>query len=234
MRRIFAVSLLIFLCTFALPASGHAADDFYGIKWNSPWTKEVRYVEGFPHDTYHDDRVSDGGGKWNDLPQLLEFRLPYPYTYDWAAYNPAGQCSSPPKNGIHWIDLPLKLGRVYSCVNTATPNRLSSVQVAFDSSPQYRATDGVLYTAYWYTGTPLSFPDSRQYYDMLSVAAHEWGHAFGRITGSGGDGSGHYLEQGDECNGTLARHVMCPTIQLRTFVRTLQSHDTHTFDYAYP
>jgi hypothetical protein len=71
----------------------------------------------------------------------------------------------------------------------------------------------------WYTGTGVPPPNK---YDVFSVLVHEFGHA----TGWGPN----HLQGG----GTCPVHVMCPTLGNGVTRRVLQSHDSHTFDNAYP
>jgi hypothetical protein len=58
-------------------------------------------------------------------------------------------------------------------------------------------------------------------YDGRSALTHELGHV--------GGFSGHFA---DACSGTI--NTMCPTVAAgTTHMRTLESHDEHTFDGAY-
>lgn len=66
---------------------------------------------------------------------------------------------------------------------------------------------------------------------MRSTAAHEWGH----WTGWFGPDGAHYAEDGDECPSNSSRHTMCPRLpDGTTYMRSLESHDIHTFNDAYP
>lgn len=76
----------------------------------------------------------------------------------------------------------------------------------------------------WYTGT--GSPGSNQT-DFLSVATDETGHASGWL--------GHFLQFSTQCPPTTNPiHVMCPTLTVGyAQMRTLMSHDIHTFAAAY-
>jgi hypothetical protein len=70
-------------------------------------------------------------------------------------------------------------------------------------------------------------------YDTISVAAHEFGHATGRL--KGGDGDGHFTEASTYCPVSSARHTMCPsTYDGTSWQRSLETHDSDTFQNAYP
>ena len=83
--------------------------------------------------------------------------------------------------------------------------------------------------ANWYSGASLPGPTQN---DLLSVAAHEFGHMSGSALS--GDGKGHFPEDDVACPVGLDRNTMCPTIYTGTIdQRTLATHDAHEFDEAY-
>lgn len=76
----------------------------------------------------------------------------------------------------------------------------------------------------WYNGT--GSPASDQF-DLIGVAAHEFGHASGWLN--------HWTSSSSTlCPWTSSRHVMCPSITDGvTWWRSLKTHDFHTFSSAY-
>ena len=70
--------------------------------------------------------------------------------------------------------------------------------------------------------------------DLRSAAAHEWGHFTGWVWGP--TSGGHFAEGGDYCGGSsLPRHTMCPRWpDGTTMMRSLEDHDKHTLNNAYP
>jgi len=130
---------------------------------------------------------------------------------------------------------------------TATPDPLNPCSIAW-SGVYWRAVGGLGQTqtcrisgtetilsfsivlnsgANFYTGTGT--PGTGQY-DALSVATHEFGHAAGL---------GHFADTDPStCNpagGRLYDNTMCGALPVRfTTWRSLELHDRHTFQAAYP
>jgi hypothetical protein len=129
-------------------------------------------------------------------------------------------------NFVHWapIDGPGgNLAVTVTCTldRTAGPNQMHSFQIVFDSRELWHFDPSL-------PPAPLSV-------DLWAVAAHEFGHATGRINGGPG-GDGHFPEQSRLCPGvaSAARHTMCPSYDLvGVAMRTLERHDIDAFRRAY-
>lgn len=104
------------------------------------------------------------------------------------------------------------LAVVVTCEYESFPVNIRTAQMRFDS------------TENWHYAKDVAPQDDES--DMRSVAAHEWGH----WTGWFGPVGAHFSNEGDYCGG----HTMCPIIpDGTTFMRSLETHDIHTFNAAY-
>jgi hypothetical protein len=83
----------------------------------------------------------------------------------------------------------------------------------------------------WYGWDDLSLIEPHEE-DFEGVAAHEAGHTTG-FWGMYADC--HFDPNGDYCPFTSARHTMCPSQEDGSAsFRSLEEHDIHTFQNAYP
>jgi hypothetical protein len=157
------------------------------------------------------DRVRDGTGGWNAV-QSSVFRFsnqPEIPNYDGLA-----DCNMrPDRNAIHYQVTPGAFAATSKCVNQG---QIEHATLTFDSA-----------STNWYKGT--GNPANHEV-DVWSTASHEWGH----MTGWGG----HFGVGGPQCSGAQATwQTMCnslgPGEKGKTFRRSLEGHDQHTFDNQY-
>lgn len=206
------LGLLLVNLLHAPPARAHSSATFYTDKWASSIDVNYGFSTNFPMGN-HRARVTTGKNAWNNAAGSTE--------PDFFGFNPDGNyffgdpCRSPDGNGVLWFNRPaMTLAEVKLCASAS--GRIQRFSLAFDPG----AGD---YGRSWYTGTGDAPSDT---YDLWSVAAHEFGH----VTGFWG----HFGEGGTLCANDNSRHTMCPNIPPGTErQRTLQEHDTHTFDNAY-
>jgi len=193
----------------ALPGSlAHLPSQFYDGRWEKT-TVNYHFSLGFPSDPALRDRVHDGAKQWNALAPDLRFdRQP-----DDVAADAFFDCPSD-ANTIRFPSLDGRgetLGEIWLCPPPGG-NKINRFKLRLDSDED------------WYKGT--GDPPSTEL-DAWSVTAHEFGHATGWI--------GHFGENSDQCPGGSQSHTMCRFYDygLR-WMRSLETHDRHTFVDAYP
>jgi hypothetical protein len=215
----------------ALPLTGaalaHCADsnscnneyDWYHSEWQADHHTGLdikwRFTTPFP-DGAKRDRVIDAFQKWNGLGQKMKFgRLSdvNEFTID---------CDGDPGSayhGIFWRNIDA-LARTMQCDHArwdgSKGSTLHEFHITFDSDRSWHGY--------------LTDPPGNEY-DFYSVAVHEVGHATGFY---GAYADGHFDPGGDLC-GTDAEQTLCPYVSMgESHWRSLEEHDKHTFDNAYP
>ena len=225
------MGLLAATLSASFAAQAHTASDFYGPKWgqnhlNPKW----RFISDFPNGNGQRSRMQDGKQQWNQLGQPMSFNYDNA-NGDYADFpflscpRKADGTPDAEKDGVHWGYIDGNLGTAgqtlvcsFADAGGTDSNSIANFQIKMDSGDN------------WYTGTGT--PGTNQA-DMWSVAAHEFGHATGRV--KGGDGQGHFPDSWAVCNQTASEwHTMCKTgIAGTTWGRSLEAHDKDTFDNAY-
>lgn len=135
------------------------------------------YLSNVPTGDYR-SRIYDGKGRWNAVGRELYFARTSTDVRVWVGYQRPGW---PNENVLALTNLNVLMSKY---VTNAT----------IDFNPIYS----------WYTGATLPVPATR--YDVLSVAAHEFGHVVALHHGGGSD-------------------VMAPTFAEGEARRTLTTHD---------
>jgi hypothetical protein len=176
-----------------------------GGHWVGDLQVDWAFTPSVPYGNWR-SRVYDGVSQWNSLGQTLNLTKTPDYTFD---FDPYAICAySYQDNGIHRRHLPPPVaGRTVFCA----PNQVMyHAQVIFDESLN------------WYTGTGDAPGDS---YDLWSVATHELGHL---------TGWGPHITEAQYCPNNSTQQTMCEIYYQGTErMRTLATHDKHTFDAAY-
>jgi hypothetical protein len=196
----------------AVPASAHPASTYYPIEWINNETVCWGFNTGFPTGNWR-TRVRAADDVWNaaagsPAPEFFNC-LQDDVSYG-SATNPCG-ISGTDTGAVFWNNLGASgaLGITRKCTGSAIWN----FTLEFNSAIS------------WYTGTGDA-PSSQ--WDSLSIAVHEFGH----VTGF----SGHIPEWDASCLENDTRNTMCPGFAAgigTEYLRTLASHDIHTFDSAY-
>jgi hypothetical protein len=205
-------SLLAFGAFMAAHALAHQASDFYiSGKYQPPLGVDWHFTEEVTGVNFR-DRIRDGSEEWNALNSAMHFNkvaeIPN-FPYD--------NCPTPvdENSAIHMggIADPDAVAVVHLCFNNL--GELDGFQMKFTNSANY------------YTGT--GDPGANEV-DTWSFGAHEFGHATGW--------RGHYdsdEETSPLCQVDSTRHTMCHSLgNGRKWWRTLEEHDKHTFNFAYP
>ena len=212
MRRLLTILLAALMTLIPVSAMAHTASTYYPDEWQT-MSQTWNFTAGFPTGAFR-TRVRDGVAAWNNAGSNFRF-------------NEGGQvanyssttCPADGKNGVHYRSIDgagSTLGVTLMCIGA---NGMSSANIAFDTAET------------WYTGTVV--PTSGQI-DAWSVATHEWGHATGFF---GPYSTGHFNPAESICTAGSPQ-TMCPTYVAPTVtdgkMRSLGTHDAHTFTAAYP
>jgi hypothetical protein len=210
------------LATLVLVAVGaaHDVDTFYTKKWKvGERNQNYGFGSNFPEGDFR-TRVHDGAQEWNALAGNMQFNrggVDVTWQYD-------SPCNDPGKNSIHWGSIDGKtpangsstVAITTTCYYTADLSKIALFRMKFDSAEDY-------YTGYGDT------PSGK--FDVKSFAAHEFGHATGFGRGGAKD---HFDPSWDVCTND-PKHTMCPSIDAgKDYWRSLEEHDRHTFNNAYP
>ncbi len=203
-------------------APAHTVSDYYGYKWApSDRNQDYGFASDVPNNNYR-DRVEGGAIEWNNLPGDMRFGR------GGVNVNFAPNAASCPNrqlgdNGIHdgYIDGdPVENDTIaYMQPCPLDADHYKAFSIKFDNGNP------------WYNGTES--PSDGEL-DRWSVAAHEFGHAGGFGSGALGD---HFAANLSICSYSQpsTRHTMCSgTPKGTTYRRSLEEHDKHTFNNAYP
>ena len=197
-----------------LPAAAHDANDYYVHRWDGDLDLEYRFTSQVPLSPALRERIKEGAATWNALGESLTMSK---RGRDLPEYDPFRCPDVARTNGVHWrpIDGPgATAGSAITCWSSS--GALYSFQVLFDSEEN------------WYTGTATPGPTEM---DLISVSAHEFGHAAG--FGAGAE-SGHFSAATPLCPLDATLNTLCPAIVSgTTWSRSLARHDRHTFRTAY-
>lgn len=205
---VFLSSMLIgAVLASASVAYGHSASSIFPLKWTADETYYVGNSGGIGQSNLWS--ASEAAlAQWNGTAASREIY--------WGAYQSTGPFSgcSVPTNDVY----------VYGGIHDGVGNDLG-VTVRCGGSSITRAS--ILFDAVesWYSGSGT--PGGAQF-DLRSVAAHEWGHAFGF--------AGHWQDHDAliDCTSS-ARETMCSSLPKGTsYMRSLQTHDMHSLVSAYP
>lgn len=204
-------------------AAGHEVDSYYKTKYAVPRTVQVYFNSDFPGGRFR-DRARDAVQPWNNRPPRLDFNVHSEGSAGTSAEQVRNECSRTRANHYPPSVLfygPTQIGQrgriafTQPCIRFASPNRVMFFFQVYDSETT------------WYTGTGDA-PASA--YDFLSIATHEFGHGTGF--------EGHFDQQqpwSGICANNASRPTMCAAEDPgRERLRTLENHDVHTFDAAYP
>ncbi len=202
------------------PAEAHRASKWYGSRWH---TEVVRWSfdNDFPRGGGIRKAVRKGSRQWNRAGADLRFR-----SRREAEAGRVNPCARRRRNFVDWrrIDGPggrLAVTVVCSFGDGRGPDTMYAFHMIFDKSEPWHKDPST-------RPTPLEV-------DLWSVAAHEFGHAGGRISG-GPEANGHFAEGSRWCPRFLSggRHTMCPSEEvLGAEMRTLERHDIDVFRNAY-
>lgn len=206
--------ILSFALSIPLTAQAHSPSTFYtgaGGRWPSYSNVYFLVRSGFPSSSYT-TAINNGFNQWNEAePAAIG-----PDFFNNGSTTVTGNADAPCSatyNGIYWRDLdylgPGVLGYTPHCENLSGTVTRFSMSIDADRA--------------WYAGTGT--PSSSQY-DLFSVVSHEGGHATGW--------AGHFSTTESICDDNASQATMCPTVSPGTVrLRTLSTHDIHTFASAY-
>lgn len=213
---------LWFVALGAVPASGHSPAKWYAARWKAP-VVSWRFDDDFPRGGGIRRAVVNGSLQWNRAGASFRFR----HRGSEQEAGSVDPCKLPrSRNFVDWksIDGPGgKLAETIVCSfgDGTGPNQIHSFHMVFDSAEPWHTDPSSL---------PLPFA-----VDLWAVAAHEFGHATGRISG-GPRGDGHFAERSRLCPDIAdpGRHTMCPSYDIMgVWMRTLEPHDIDAFKRAY-
>lgn len=232
MRRtacsIVALTVALLAALGPAPARAHSYLGIYTTRWahnGYTFTPGWRFTTGFPSDVDWRQRVREGNAQWVSRARGVAMVEHADADYADFAYSTCPSTYS--KNAVHYNNIS-SFGATWVCWFQGHPEDEYSAQIVFDRSPTLR----------WHT--TLTTPSTAEV-DLASVSAHEFGHAYGRI--SGGDGYGHWSTSSTSICGwtsdpelTLYQNTMCKYLVAGSvYARDLQTlHDGDTFDSAYP
>lgn len=210
--RCLAVAAANVLLLGAAVAEAHTASDWYDSKWkedhhtglNITW----RFSPGFP-DGNKKDRVKGAFADWNNVGQQMKFErlddADSSYVFD--CQHDHGY------NGIFHNNIDGPGDTLAATLRCAHPSgALHNFSIKFDEDEN------------WYAGDSNGPNDE---HDFGGAADHEVGHATGW--------KGHFGNSWDVCD--APEQTMCalgPGEKTPYGWRTLEAHDKHTFDGAYP
>ena len=218
--RSLGMGFLVGLIITTLAGGSFAHDnvsDFYPRKWKRDKAVDWHFTDTFhPSNQAWRDRVKDGAQAWNNLyePMFFVKQTEIP------DFNATVCPDRYQKNAIHMSNIDGKYGYAAdtkTCVFNGDRTEMFSVQIRFDTAES------------WYVGSTYPPPYDRT--DVQAWATHEFGHATGF---HGPHDDGHFEGSGTHCTNN-PKETMCPFMPYGyAYFRSLESHDIHTFDKAYP
>ena len=219
------IAAIIMLATVVMLPSHLSAHTPSGANYAHAWQERTI--------NYYLSNVSGHPNYWSSIPGLADRIVESMVTWNNAPanfhYNNAGvfdnldpTCGSQAVgvNGIFWGPIdgtgPI-LGWTVDC--SYESGRLHSTNITIDGQEN------------WYTGTGTPAANA---FDLRSVATHEFGHGNGMFLAA--SGANHWNGvSASLCPGNANDQTMCANHAAgTTFLRTLASHDSHTFTNRYP
>lgn len=199
-------------------AGGDCGFDVYEREWYDSHHTGLditwRFAIGFP-DGVKRDRMKEAFGKWNGLGQKMKFSQLSEWDFSDI------ECDDGSPNGVFYTDISPIATTAFCTHQEIGYKVMHGFDIIFDSSRNWYGFDDQLGIG----------PNEL---DFESAAAHEVGHATGF---SGQYDNGHFDPDGDLCGADLftPTHTLCPSLELQsTERRSLELHDRHTFQNAYP
>lgn len=224
-------AMVVVLSVAALPTrvDAHAASTHYTLTYPLNAVVHWEIDNNVPSGTGFRDQVKFGIGRWDDgaggqAPNFI-------YDGETTGTNDWNPCTGETSRIYVYEDLGWFLGAGHEQVLGATQRctagpptgtqYYSKFQITFETTAEWGTGTG------WYTGDGT--PGNRQW-DLRSIAAHEAGHAAG---------FGGHFESGELCPNPAQAGVtetMCggdPDLVGTTMLRSLETHDLHTYANAY-
>lgn len=205
---LFVMSVLGGLVLSATPsAQGHGAGSIFPLKWTADETYYVGNSGGIGQSNLW-SASEFARTEWNATSAWFEI--------GWGGYQATGPfagCSVPSTNVYLYGGLVDGAGGDVAVASNCGGGTLTRSSVIFDAAES------------WYTGsgTPAGWQS-----DLRSVAAHEFGHVVGFHQ------HWHDHDTGIDCS-TSARETMCSRVPSgTTYMRSIQAHEEHTMENAYP
>ena len=152
--------------------------------------------------------MEDAAGAWNAIGRVVQ--------YNYAGINPYVNSFPCDNQGSGGMLFARNIDGAGSTIASTTSCWVNGVRTMFSITFDFSES--------WYTGTSTT-PGTQ--YDLLGVATHEFGHAYGF--------SGHFSELDDQCDYNSTRATMCyGSNPGDDYKRTLEAHDIHTVPYSVP
>jgi hypothetical protein len=193
------------------PAWAHTATSFYVPKWSAADRGAVAFYNDYTVTSSFLARVIDGAKAWDKIGTTLDYDYVTKANLSRNVCDPASFGKSlvykAPIDGV---------GKTVGITETCfTGTKLLRFTMRFDSAES------------WYTSATLPIPSGKT--DLLSVAAHEFGHATGWKSHLDGALHGEAW-----CANSQYQQTMCSKSYAGSpHQRTLGVHDVHTFDAVY-
>lgn len=225
--------IVVGLLALSLVASAHPSATFYPVKWRSGTFNNVvedrnvqwRFARGFPRKARR--TVKEAARTWSQREEMR-------FVFDRSRPDHrvlGNRCLAYQVNRIGWTSFggdrdtnegngKEALGYLLPCW---TPDKNGMWSFILKINRDYP----------WFVGTSRDVPVGR--YDLWSTVVHELGHATGFQAGGPRINEGHWRESSRQCPARRARHTLCPSQLIgRTWARTLEDHDRHTYTNNYP
>jgi hypothetical protein len=210
-------------------AEAHAAGSYYPThRWAADTNNYIGFfTNGSSLDsTAGQGRMKDGNNAWNNTASAWFDVVDQAGQYDLVVWT--GNACDMPLTGI-WNLQEAQTG-TSAQTSLCRPNASTITRAAIRYDTSGRT---------WHTSTSTTVPSGST--DLWGVATHEnghangWGWGFGTCSGA----VGHFCQSDPPCSPFTETnaHTMCPvwsTTNQTWWQRTLLTHDTHTFQAAYP
>ena len=206
---------VVWSLAFSLPGAAHT--NHYGDLWRQhPQTSVASVSWAFTTEVNGDtkrDSIKVAFNKW-DFEDGADFEFILS-SVDHANHSGATRidCNPLPDNDVHWDDSWGAQGASAIC-DSDNDGLLEAFVAIFNPDNQWNLGSGSPGTQEW---------------DLRSIATHEAGHVWGF--------TGHFDEGSSLCPQNSSRHTMCPghsSVLGTDWLRTLETHDSHTISNAYP